>query len=470
MIAVRRISLTLTESAHCELRHHLFPGDGKEAVAFVLCSLRDGAERTRLLGTQVRPVPHDACEHRTHNTVTWPTGVITNTLEEAHRRSSVVVKVHSHPGGKPSFSGHDDRADRNLFPSLYGWVERAPVHASAVMLPDGSMFGRAVDTEGNFSPLDHINVAGDDLRYWRPTTMIDGVAEYGMRVAQAFGAGTYQTLRQLKIGVIGCSGTGNPLANMLARNCVGSLVLVDPDRVEEKNLNRLLNATADDARLGRFKVDILSRAIAEMGLGTRVEAHAKNLLDPDVVRSVAECDIVFGCVDTVFGRHLLNRIASFYLIPYFDVGVKLMADGLGNVDQVCGSVHYIKPGGSSLVSRGVYTLEQVRAEERKRTDPDGYANELRQGYLVGVAEDRPAVASVNMLATSMAVNEMLFRIHGGREDPNCEFAVQRFMLTWGLFENQGHGEPCPVFAKLVGRGDSPLLLDMPALDDGLAAA
>src|SRR2546422_10875199 len=109
-----------------------------------------------------------------------------------------------------------------------------------------------------------------------------------------------------------------------------------------------------------------------MGLGTEVIPLAHNLCEPDVVRAVAACDVLFGCMDGVDGRHLLNRLATFYLIPYFDVGVKLESDGRGGIDQVCGTVHYLQPGRSSLFSRGMYTLEQLRAAGLRRSDPRAY--------------------------------------------------------------------------------------------------
>ena len=123
-----------------------------------------------------------------------------------------------------------------------------------------------------------------------------------------------ERLQKLRIAVVGCSGTGSIVIEQLARNCVGTLVLVDPDIVEVKNLNRIINSTMFDARTQRKKVDVARDAIIKMEFGTTVETFADNLFNPDVVRAVAECDIVFGCVDTVDCRHLLNKISSFYLI------------------------------------------------------------------------------------------------------------------------------------------------------------
>ena len=450
-------TLSVTQRQHAELSAHLFPGDGSEAVAIALCGLRRGADRRRLLLRRIAPVPYEACSERKPDRVTWATDVLPPLLEEAARHRLAIVKIHSHRHTSP-FSVIDDRADRTLFPSVHAWTQGGP-HGSAIMFPDGRMIGRLVDENGRFHPLSSINVVGDDLLFWPFGVHATPVPEFARRVAQTFGAGTYDRLRNLRIGVVGCSGTGSPLIEQLARNCVGSLVLVDPDRVEEKNLNRILNATMDDAQQGRLKVEVAARAIRAMGLKTVVETHPRSLFDPRAVRVIAGCDVVFGCVDSIDGRHLLNKLATFYLVPYFDLGVKLEADGKGGVDQVCGTVHYLQPGGSSLLSRHVYTMEQVRAAGLYRTDPTAYRTQLQDGYIRGVQEDRPAVVQLNTLLASLAVNEFLARLHPYRIDPNSDYAVHRLSISHGIYEHEGDGEPCSMLAHHVGRGDVNPLLD-----------
>ena len=461
-------TLTLTGRHHAELKSHLFPGDGYEAVAFALCGHRRNAERHRLLVRELVPVPHHLCSVRSPSRVTWPTHLLPPLLARAERIGLAVVKIHGHRLPSP-FSRIDDRADRELFPSVHAWTDTGP-HGSALMFEDGRMIGRLVDERRGFQPLHSVNVVGDDLVFWPAASPTAAVPEFGRRVAQAFGAGTYDRLRRLRIGVIGCSGTGSPLVEQLARNCVGELVLVDPDRVEEKNLNRILNATMDDARESRHKVHVAARAIRAMGLGTRVETHPCSLFDADTVRAVATCDAVFGCMDSIDGRHLLNKLATFYLLPYFDLGVKLEADGQGGVDQVCGTVHYLQPGGSSLLSRHVYTMDQVRAAGLYRTDPAAYRALLDDGYIRGVQEDRPAVVQLNSLFASLAVNEFLARLHPYRLDPNSEYAVHRLSLSHGIYEHEGDGDPCPVLARHTGRGDVSPLLDWAELSIAKEAA
>ena len=450
-------SLTLTRSQHADLLAHLFPPDGCEAVAIALCGLRRGNDRLRLLVREITPIPYEACSDRQPHRVTWPTHVLPPLLEKARRFGLAVLKIHGH-GRESPFSIIDDRADRALFPSVHAWTD-GDSHGSAIAYPDGRMIGRLVDSRGTFQPLSSVNVVGDDLSFWPSAADIACVPEFAHRVAQTFGAGTYNRLRRLRIAVIGCSGTGSPLIEQLARNCVGELVLVDPDRVEEKNLNRILNATMDDARQRRLKVDVAARAIRDMGLGTVVHTHPCTLFDPVAVRAVAGCDVVFGCMDTVDGRHLLNKLATFYLVPYFDLGVKLEADGRGGVDQVCGTVHYLQPGGSSLLSRRVYTMDQVYAAGLYRTDPAAYRSQLDYGYIRGVQEDRPAVVQLNSLLASLAVNELLARLHPFRLDSNADYAIHRLSLSHGIYEHEDDGEPCSVLARHVGRGDVSPLLD-----------
>lgn len=455
-------TLTLTAEQRAQLHAHVFPPDGCEAVAIVLCGLAQSETGLRLVAREIHPVPYEACSTRLPDQVTWPTEVLLPWLAIAEKRNWAVVKLHGHRGFD-DFSAVDDRADRQLFPSIYAWVGGTAVHGSAILMDDGRMFGRTVNDQGKFSPFAKVSVIGDDIEHFRSTTREGAVPGYARRIAQTFGDRTFDTLKNLKIGVVGVSGTGSPVVEQLARSCVGELLLVDPDHIEHKNLNRIVNSTWDDAERSTLKVDVAARAIAAMNLGTKVTTISSTLHHPDVVRMLASCDVLIGCMDTVDGRHLLNKIATFYSIPYFDLGVKIVADGKGGVDQVVGTVHYLKPGGSSLLSRRVYNTEQVRAAGLKRTNPAEYQSLLEEGYIKGVQEDRPAVVQLNTLIASLAVNELLARLHPYRIDPNGFYNVARVSVSHGFLSYEQDGEPCAALSKHVGRGDVEPLLDWPEL-------
>jgi hypothetical protein len=461
-----RFVLRLSGQQHAQLRRHLFPGDGREAAAIILCGRLQSVDRHAFCARRVVLIPHSECK-RTSESVDWPTKYADALIEEAMKRKMAIAKIHSHPGGYAKFSTQDDGADKSFFEAVCTLLEDDLPHASAVMLPDGRVFARAVANNGKMAPIDLVAVAGDEIQLWHVDGGDYALPEFVRRHAQAFGAGTVERLRRLTVAVVGCSGTGSPLIEQLVRLGVGRLVLVDPDRVEWKNLNRINMSTAADANLGRFKVDVLAEAIGKIGLATRVQPFAVNLETPRAIRAVAAADIVIGCVDSWYGRDLLNRLAAFYVLPYLDLGVELTPLQEGGIDQVWGAVHYMQPDGSSLKSRGIYTSEHVRAELLKRDDPEEYRRRLEAKYIRGVQEESPAVISVNTLVASLGVNELLARIHRYRIPPDSEFAGQRIGLHEGdwIKDPESKFPVCTVLSKEVGRGDVVPLLDKPELTE-----
>ena len=458
--------LRLTGTQYNRLREHLFPNDGCEAAAFAICGRRAGEMRHILAVREIIPIPYEDCPVRTPLRVTWNSKILIPILERAMKSDEAIVKFHSHRGDYPWFSETDDISDAELFSSVFGWTDSTYPHASSIMLPDGKMFGRVAKPNGEFEPLSLIAVAGDDIHFWHAenTPEKERAAEFALRHIQAFGDGTFNTLRQLSVAVVGCSGTGSPVIEQLARLGVGRLVIIDPDRVEMKNLNRIINATKADAERRELKVEMLARAVQAMGTGVEVVPIADTLFNPEVVLTVAECDVVFGCMDSVEGRQLLNRLAVFYNLPYLDLGVSLDADGTGGIENASASIHYLQPDRSSLMSRGMFTPQDLYEESLRRTNPDEYKKQLEDKYIRGVPVDRPAVISLNMLAASTAVNEFLARIHHFREEGNARFASTIISLTQGQTYYRKEGEACRNLSRHVGRGDVDPLLDATGLE------
>jgi proteasome lid subunit RPN8/RPN11 len=461
------LMLTLTGDQHLQLQRHLFPGDGKEAVAFLLCGRRDGDRRHRLLVREVHEIPHERCD-RTPVSVTWPTELIEDALERAESERLSFIKIHSHPNGYTSFSATDEKSDSELLPAVRGSVEHDIPHGSAIMLPSGEIFGRVLTSNGMID-LQSVNVVGDDLQFWYSNLTAEGAPDFAASHAQIFDEGTIERLGRLSVAVIGCSGTGSPVIEQFVRLGVGEVVIIDDDRVETRNINRILNSTMEDAIKMRFKTEVIGDSIERIGIGTRVIRVNANLWSPEVVRIVGQCDVVVGCMDTVDGRYLLNLLSTYYLQPYFDIGVRLDAvrEGAmkGKIREVCGTVHYLQPGSSSLITRGLFTLEQVAAAGLRRTDPKAHEQQVKDGYIAGVQGSRPAVISVNMFAASLAMNEFLARLHPYREEPNAEYQSVTFSLASMELLPERYGGSCEMLKPHVGKGDVRPLLRLPELSD-----
>jgi len=364
-----------------------------------------------------------------------------------------VLKIHSHPTEFADFSRTDDHSDRELFASLHGWTDDGLPHASAVMMEGGDIIGRFVTLDLEFLPVDRIAVAGDDLLFFDRAASSSPLPPAQLRTAQAFGQKTTRLFSALTVGVVGGSGTGSWTIEQLNRLGVGRLIEADPDVMEHKNLNRIINSRRADAQASRPKVAVLADAVRATGLVREVIPIQKSCFHPDAIQELAGCDVLFGCMDTHDGRDLLNRLATFYCIPLFDLGVHLEADGNGGVSAVCGSVHYLLPGGSSLLSRGVYTPADLRAAALRRTNPEQFQAEQEEGYIKRARVNSPAVVSVNGLCATLAINDLLARLHPFRNDPNSALRWQTFDLVNTALTSNPDGPPCRVLAKYVGRGN-----------------
>jgi len=461
------ISIRITEAHYDQLMQHLHSGDGKEAVAFALCGRAEFKNDQKLLVNEIIIVPYEACSIRKVDQVTWSSNVLQPVLEKAKRNNFGVIKFHSHPTGYASFSETDDISDRALFPKIYSWFDSDNPNASAILLADGTVIGRVVDKFGEFSPIDSFWKIGNEISDLLHTNKTSNklLPKFSKRLSQTFGDKTFNQLSRLKIGIVGCSGTGSQVIEQLVRNGVGNLVLVDPKTLNDGNLNRITNSKAEDVAADKPKVYMFEDAIKRIGIGTVVDVYYKDLFNPEVIRALSVCDVIFGCMDSVDGRHLLNKLATFYLLPYFDIGVKLVSDGQGGISTACMQCHYIQPSKSSLFSRGVYTLKQLEAASLYRTDRKAYESQWKDGYIDGVNIDRPAVITVNSLISSFGVDNFLSRIHPYKRVNNKDMALIRVSLTDMLLIKSGESEPCDMFINYVGIGDINPLLNSPELSE-----
>ncbi len=291
------VALSLTGVHYEQLKRHLFPGDGKEAAVIGLCGRRAGAERHKLLVRELCPVPYAICTAREPDRIAWPVSWLDPLLEKAEREGLSIVKFHSHPADYREFSKADDASDAALFAGIHGWLDDDVPHASAIMVEDSSLFGRAIWPDGSMHALGTIAAIGDDLRFWHARRAVVVRPEGIGRRTAAFGRQMMAELAQLTAAVIGASGTGSVVIEQLYRLGFGKVVLIDPENIDIKNLNRIVNARQRHAEGGARKVHTAAEAIEESGLGTQVEVYAVNIVDRRAVEAAVAADIVFGCVD-----------------------------------------------------------------------------------------------------------------------------------------------------------------------------
>ena len=139
------------------------------------------------------------------------------------------------------------------------------------------------------------------LRYARHI-MLPGVGGEGQR-----------KLLESRVLVVGAGGLGSPAAMYLAAAGVGTIGLVDFDRVDLSNLQRqLLHDTAD---VGRPKVESGAERLRDLNPGVEVVAHDTVLSSRNAFEVLRGYDVVVDGTDNFPVRYLVNDATQLLGIP-----------------------------------------------------------------------------------------------------------------------------------------------------------
>jgi molybdopterin/thiamine biosynthesis adenylyltransferase len=126
-------------------------------------------------------------------------------------------------------------------------------------------------------------------------------------------------LRAGRVLVVGVGGLGCPAASVLATVGVGTIGLIDPDRVELSNLHRqLLHGAAD---LGRPKVDSARAKLAALNPSVTVRAYDASLCADNLAEVFADFDFVIDGTDNVAAKFLINDGAVLTGTPFSHAGL-----------------------------------------------------------------------------------------------------------------------------------------------------
>ena len=238
------VDLTLHEVHEDQLRVLLARADGAEAAAYVLLGRSEvgrdpwsGRRRLRLISHEVVGIPEVDLVSADDRHVTWRTDGFVALISRAKREGLVPAIVHTHPGGSPRFSEQDDRNEPDLHRLVTNRNGPGMPLASILLSGEASWTGRLWVDRGRPIPFDHVTIVGHRFRR-AGTGAGTTVGEAFDRQVRMFGQEANALLQDLRVGVVGCGGTGSAVAMLLARQGVGSLALFDEDIVEASNLNR----------------------------------------------------------------------------------------------------------------------------------------------------------------------------------------------------------------------------------------
>lgn len=427
------VSLRTGQTLWNEVTSHILKPDRDEHGGALLCGVAvDASGHRRLLGRRFIAAT-DRIDYipgtRGYRQLT--ASFIRRAVLEARTEGLVCLLVHGHGhGDRVGFSSTDFVSHERGYPAL---LDIAGQSVGALVLASHAVAGDIWNVDGTRDVLDVSTIIGTNItrRTPAPVPTVTAIRAEDDRQARLFGATGQQLLRGCRIGVVGAGGAGMLAIEMLSRLGVGELVVIDPDKVELTNLNRLPGARRDDAaaalthpdrpawlrrvghRLALHKVHLATRLARHAGQGSRVTAFPTNVTNPEAAAALTSCDYIVLAADTATARHLVNIIAHQYLVPVVQVGTKITVDDAGEIGRVFSVIRPVTPDSGCM--RCAHLIDAHKLALEALPEPQRHAADY------GTGEHAPSVIALNGVAVSAAISHLMLALTGLRLAEHDDF-------------------------------------------------
>ena len=173
--------------------------------------------------------------------------------------------------------------------------------------------------------------------------------EWYNAIEKRHGAELQQKFSSACVAVCGLGGLGSIAAISLARAGVGTLHLIDFDKVDISNLHRQQYAVS---QLGMYKTEALKQTLSEISPYCNILTHTLKLTE-DNLSLLSHCDVICECFDNAESKAMLvNGIAELYPEKYIAAASGMSGLHTGNTIQTkrLGKRLYICGDGTSDVA------------------------------------------------------------------------------------------------------------------------
>jgi molybdopterin-synthase adenylyltransferase len=138
-------------------------------------------------------------------------------------------------------------------------------------------------------------------------------------VLKEIGGEGQQRLKEAKVLVVGAGGLGSPLSIYLAAAGIGTIGIIDDDRVSLDNLQRQI--AHDTASVGTFKTRSAAKALERLNPHVETRLYSTRLQAENALAIIADYDIVADGSDNFGTRYLVNDACYFAKRPLVSAAV-----------------------------------------------------------------------------------------------------------------------------------------------------
>lgn len=236
------------------------------------------------------------------------------------------------------------------------------------------------------------------------------------RMELLIGKDKLERLGQARVAVFGVGGVGGYTVEALARCGIGTLDLIDNDKISLSNLNRQIYALY--STVGKYKVDVAEERVLDINPQARVNSYRVFYL-PETAEQFdfTAYDYVVDAIDTVTGKLMLAqqaKTAGTPIISAMGAGNKMDPTAFQVADisetSVCPLAKVMR---RELKKRGITNLKVVYSREKPITPisknevsaSDSIESDTRNRQIPGSMAFVPSV--VGMIVAGEVIRDLL---------------------------------------------------------------
>jgi molybdopterin/thiamine biosynthesis adenylyltransferase len=453
---MKNFSVIMADEIHQKLLHHLIRYDEQEDLCFATYISSTGNKRLSGIITEIL-LPKEN-EREVHGNVSFISIYFERVLKVAIERKEGIAFLHSHPyTGWQGMSKDDEVAELRMSPAVF-----ASTGLPLLGLTVGTDFAwsarfwlkdKTKHRKYNRQWCESVRVIGKGLKITFNDNLLPPSfdSEKQLRTISAWGKKTQEDISRLRIGIVGLGSVGSIVAEILARTGISNFTLIDFDKVEEKNLDRLTNVFKQD--IGRPKVLAIKDAIVRSATSPKitVDSCEYSICESEGFRTALNCDVLFCCVDRPWGRQVLNFISYAHFIPVIDGGI-IVRTNKGNTkiigaDWKAQTIGYKR---TCLECLGQYKTENAILEKSGLMDDPVYIKGLKDSAFINAHEN---VFVFSSHLASMEVLQMLSLFISPSEISDVGQQLYHFISgRMDVDDLKICNENC-YFQSIVGKGD-----------------
>ena len=127
-------------------------------------------------------------------------------------------------------------------------------------------------------------------------------------ILKDIGISGQKKLKKAKVLIIGLGGLGCPAAEYLSRAGVGTIGLIDHDKINLSNIHRQSIFTTNDIK--KYKVDVVKQRIKKVNSSVKIKSFKKKIDNFNIKKIIQSFDIIIDGTDNFNSKFLINKFSK----------------------------------------------------------------------------------------------------------------------------------------------------------------